>query len=58
MYGSKTLVWKEKERSKIRAEQINNFKAMSRVSKIDTRMGNERIRKLVGIRNRVNQVIN
>ena len=35
MYGSKTLVWKEKERSRIRIVQMNNLRGLLGIRRMD-----------------------
>ena len=43
LYGSETMVWREKERSRIRAVQIDNLRGMLGVRRMD-RMPDARIR--------------
>ena len=45
MYGSKTILWKEKERSTIRAVKMNNHGGLQGTRRID-RVQNARIREL------------
>ena len=45
MYGSETMIWKEKERSKIRAVQMVNFTYLPGVRRMD-KIPNARIRVL------------
>ena len=35
MYGSETMIWKEKDRSRIRAVQINNLRGLLGIGRID-----------------------
>ena len=35
MYGSETMLWKEKERSRIRAVQMDNFRGLLGIRRID-----------------------
>ena len=42
MYGSKTMIWKEEERSRIRAVQMNKIRSLSGIRRID-RVPNARI---------------
>ena len=48
MYGSETMLWKEKERSKIRAVQIDNLRGLLGIRKMD-RVPTARIRELYGV---------
>ena len=45
MYGIETMLWKEKERSRIRAVQMDNHKGLLGIRKMD-RVPNARIREL------------
>ena len=45
IYGSKTTLWKEKERSRIRAVQMDNLRGLLGISR-KNRVMNARIRKL------------
>ena len=45
MYGCETLLWKEKERSRIRAVQMDNLRDLLGIRRID-RVPNARIREL------------
>ena len=42
MYGSETMLWREKEGSRIRVVQIDNFKGIRRMDRVP----NARIREL------------
>ena len=43
MYGSETMLWKEKERSRIRAVQMDNLRGLFGIRRMD-RVPNARIR--------------
>ena len=45
MYSSETMLWKVKERSKIRAVQVDNLKGLLGIRRIDI-LPNARIREL------------
>ena len=47
MYVSETMLWKEKERSRIRAVQMDNLRGLLGIRKMD-RVLNARIRELSG----------
>ena len=47
-YGRETMIWKEKERSRIRAVPMNNFRGLLAVRKKD-KVPNARIRELCGV---------
>ena len=49
MYGSKIILWKEKERSRIRAEQMDNFRGLLDIRRMD-RAPNARIRELGAVK--------
>ena len=44
MYGSETILWKEKERSRIRAVQMDNLRGLPSIRRMD-RVPNAWIRK-------------
>ena len=48
-YDSKTMLWKEKERSRIRALQMNNHNCLLDIRRMD-RVSNARIRELYGVK--------
>ena len=48
MYGSETVLWKEKKRSRIRAVQMNNLRGLLGISKMD-RIPNVQIREFGGV---------
>jgi len=56
MYGSETMVWKEKERSKIRAVQMDSLRGVIGVKRVD-RMRSERIREMCGITKAMDELI-
>ena len=45
MYGSETMIWKEEERSRIRALQMDNLRGLLGIWKID-RVPNAQIKEL------------
>ena len=45
MYDSETMLWKEKERSRIRAVQMDNLRGLLGIRKMD-RVPNARIREV------------
>ena len=49
-------MWKEKERSRIRAVQMDNVRGMLGIKRLD-KVRNEKIREVYGIRKGVNEVI-
>ena len=49
MYGSETMLWKENERSRVRALQMNNLRRLLGIRKMD-RVPNGGIRVLSGIK--------
>ena len=56
MYGSMTMLWKEKERYKIWAVQMENLRVLLGIRRIDY-VPNERIRELCGVKKRVDKKI-
>ena len=48
MYGSKTMLWKEKDRSRIRAVQMNNLRSLLGIRRVDT-APNAWMRELCGV---------
>ena len=56
MYGSDKMLWKEKERSRIRAVQMDKLKCLLGIRKMD-RVPNARIRELYGLRKGVEEGI-
>ena len=56
-YGSKTMLWKEKKRSRIRAAQINDFRGLLGIRRID-RISNAQIMELCGVTKGINERIN
>ena len=49
MYGSETMLWREKERSKVRPVQMDNLRRLLGIRRMD-RVPNARIRKLCRVR--------
>ena len=49
MYGSDTILWKEKWRSRIRAVEVDNPKGLLGVTRVDE-VPNARIRELCGVK--------
>ena len=47
-YGSETMLWKEKERSRIRAVQLDNLRGLPGIRRMES-VPNPRIRKLCGL---------
>jgi len=56
LYGSECMLWKEKERSRIRAVQMDNLRGVLGVKRRD-RMRNERIRDICGVKKGVDELI-
>ena len=56
MYGSETMLYKEKERSKIRAVQMDNLRGLLGIRRMD-RVPNAPIRELWGMKKRVGECI-
>ena len=56
MYGSETVLWKEKERSRIRTIQMDNLKALLGIRRMD-RFPNAQIKELCGVMNGVDKRI-
>ena len=48
MYGSETMLWQEKERSRISAVQMDNLRGLLGTRRLD-RVPNARIRELYGV---------
>ena len=55
-YGSETVIWKEEERSSIRAVQMDNLRGLLGIRRIDKFL-NARIRQLCGVTKGVNEKI-
>ena len=49
MYGSETIIWKEKERSRIGAVQRDNLRGLLGI-RVMGKIPNTRIRQLCGVR--------
>ena len=56
MYGSETMLWKEKERSRIRAVQMDNLRGLLGIRRMD-RIPNVRIREMCGVKKWVDERI-
>ena len=56
MYGSETMLGKEKERSSNRAVQMNNLRGLLGITRMD-RVPNTWIRELCGVKKGVNERI-
>ena len=54
IYGSETMIWKEKERSKIRAVQMDNLRCLLDIMKIN-KVPNAWIRELCGVTKEVDE---
>ena len=48
MYGSETVIWKEKGKSRIRAVQMDNFRGLLVIMGMD-KLPNTQIRELCGV---------
>ena len=55
-YSSETILWKEKERSRVRAVKMDNFRGLLGIRRMD-RVPNARIRELCGVRNGLDERI-
>ena len=49
MYGSERILWKEEERTRIRAVQMDNLKGLLSIVEMD-RVPNSRVRELCGVK--------
>ena len=56
MYGNETMLWKEKERSRIRAVQMYNLRGLLGIRRMD-RVVNARIRDLCGVKKELDKRI-
>ena len=56
MYGSEIMLWREKERSKVRAVQMDNLRELLGIRRMD-RVPNARIRELCRVRNGLDDMI-
>ena len=56
MYGSKTMIWMEKDKSRIRAVQMNNLRGLLGIWRVD-RVLNIQIRKLCGVMKEVDESV-
>ena len=48
MFRSETMIWREKERSRIRAVQMDNFRGLLGIRRVD-KVPNAKIRQLCGV---------
>ena len=55
-YGSESVIWRNKERSRIRAVQIDNLSGLLGIKRVD-KLPNERIRQLCGVTKGVDKKI-
>ena len=55
-YGSETMLWREKARSRLRAVQMENLRELRGIRRMD-RVQNSRIRKLCGVRKGLDESI-
>ena len=56
MYGSETMIWREKERSRIRATHMDNLGALLGIRRMD-KVPNAGIRELRGVTKNVDERI-
>ena len=56
MYGSEIRLWREKERSRVRAVQMDNLRAVQGIRWMD-RFPNARIRELCGVKKGIGERI-
>ena len=56
IYVSETMIWKEKERSRIRVVEMENLRGLLAIRKMD-KVPNVRIRELCGVTKRVDKRI-
>ena len=54
MYGSETMLWKEKKRSRIKGVHMDNLRGLIGIMRMD-RVPNPRIRELCGVTKRVDE---
>ena len=55
-YGNETMIWKEKERSRIWAVQMDNLRGLLGIRRMDT-VPNAQIRQLYGVKKSVDEKI-
>ena len=48
MYDSETMLWEEKERSRVRAVQVDNFRGFLGIRRMDN-VSNARMREFCGV---------
>ena len=56
IYSSKTMLWKEKERSRVRAIQMDNLRGLLGIRRVD-RVPNEWIRELYRVKKGLDETI-
>ena len=56
MYGSETMLWKEKEKSRIRSVQMDNLRGLLGIRRMD-RVHNTRKREFCGVKKGLNERI-
>ena len=54
--GSETMIWRKKERSRVRSVQKDNLRGLLGIRRMD-RVPNARIRELCGVRNGIDEKI-
>ena len=57
MYGSESMLWKEKEKSSIRVVRMDNLRGLLGIIRRTARVPNARIRELRGVKKGVNEMI-
>ena len=57
MYGSESMLWKEKEKSSIRVVRMDNLRGLLGIIRRTARVPNARIRELRGVTKGVNEMI-
>ena len=56
MYGSETMIWKENERSRIRAIQMDKLRGLLGIRRLD-KVPNAQIRELCGVTKAMDEII-
>ena len=56
-YGSETMIWREKERSRIKVAQMDNLRGLLGIRRMD-KVQNARISQLCGVAKGVDENIN
>ena len=57
MYGSETMLWKEKEKSRVSTVQMDNLREFLGIRRID-KVPSARIKKLCGVKKGLDERIN